>query len=94
MLLAICLFLWEFTAIFEQSELVECFCPQNSIEDVLLIEGLKPEGRKWLLTNFTGMTKPNFDHASILTLNRKHCNHRHTYMNEYLSKKMYGILTQ
>jgi len=28
-------------------------------------EGLEPEGRKWLLTNFTGETKQNFDHTSI-----------------------------
>jgi len=28
-------------------------------------EGLEPEGRKWLLTNFTGETKQNFDHATI-----------------------------
>jgi len=26
---------------------------------------LEPEGRKWLLTNFTGETKQNFDHTSI-----------------------------
>jgi len=29
------------------------------------IEGLEPEGHKWLLTNFTGEIKQNFDHASI-----------------------------
>jgi len=29
------------------------------------IEGLEPEGRKCLLTNFTGETKQNFDHATI-----------------------------
>jgi len=28
-------------------------------------EGLKPEGRKWLLTNCTGETKQKFDHTSI-----------------------------
>jgi len=26
---------------------------------------LEQEGRKWLLINFTGETKLNFDHASI-----------------------------
>jgi len=31
----------------------------------LYIEGLEPEGCKWLLTNFTGETKLNFDHTSI-----------------------------
>jgi len=62
----------------------------------LHIEGLEPEGRKWLLTNFTGKTKQNFDHTSITCikiLNHKHCNHRHTYMNEYLSKKIVYINT-
>jgi len=30
-----------------------------------IFEGLEPEGRKWLLANFTGETKHNFDHATI-----------------------------
>jgi len=38
---------------------------------MVYFEGLEPEGRKWLLTNFTGETKQNFDHTITCIINLK-----------------------